>query len=59
MNTLINQLIHAYRGYGYEAAGVVSAFFSDARQASDCAARLRALVRANVEACGTQLTVWL
>ena len=59
MNTLINQLIHAYRGYGYEAAGVISAFFADARQASACATRLRALVNANVESCGTQMTVWL
>jgi len=59
MNASVDQLIHAYRGYACEAAGVISTFFSSPRQASDCAASLRAVVKSHVETGGTQLTVGL
>ncbi len=55
MNPQAMQLIHQYRGYVYEAVGLVSAFFADAQQAQACADALRNCV-ADVLIFGMQVT---
>lgn len=55
MNAQALELIRRYHGYIYETVGLVSAFFSDARQAHLCADELRSCV-SGVLIFGTQVT---
>ncbi|BBA35396.1 hypothetical protein sS8_3459 [Methylocaldum marinum] len=59
METVIEQLIRTFNGYGYAVAGVVIGFFDDPAQARACAFQIVNLTQQDVDVFGNQLIMVL
>lgn len=57
MTDLISILIQANKGYFYESAGAINAFFEDSEDTKACAEKIQSVINREVMVCGCQLSI--